>query len=108
MQRVFTYNDLAAFFNSLWGKHAEPRYELLSISLLPDILPGAWRVEYTASYQDGHVVSCNCVVLQLARKDGTQYLNLPEYVNLPIGMASVEDECIEIERTRIAGHERRT
>ena len=98
IERVFTRADIVAFFHTFWGKLIEPHYELRAIALLPEIQPGGWYIDYMVTYHDSnHVIYGNCVILQLARKDGTPYLNLPEYVELPVGLASIAEEDVKIE-----------
>ncbi|HLZ64361.1 MAG TPA: hypothetical protein VKR06_46115 [Ktedonosporobacter sp.] len=86
-QRAFTRADLVEFFNSFWGKQKDPHNEIQSISLLPEIQPGGWEIEYMATWEKGtdyeHTRSYTLTVLQLMRYDGPPYLNLPQKVDLP-------------------------
>ena len=85
--RAFTREDLVAFFDSFWGKQKDPHNEIQSISLLPEIQPGGWEIEYTATWQKGtdyeHMRHYTLTVLQLTCVDGTPYLNLPQKIDLP-------------------------
>ena len=92
LTRVFTATDITAFFNQFWGKMAGPPSNALrSIKLLPELTPPTWHIDYVAVYPE-KVVFCTLTVVQLAREDGTPYLNLPTTLELPEGLPTPQAE----------------
>jgi len=101
-QRAFTRADIVTFFDRYWGKQEEPKSVIQSIHLLPEIPSGGWLIHYVATWQEGkrseHTSYCTLLILQLARPDGSLYLNLPTEVDLPVGLFFPAEEDAEIAR----------
>jgi hypothetical protein len=101
-QRAFTRADLVAFFDRYWGKQENPKNVIQSLHLLPEIPSGGWMIHYVAIWnqetRSESVQYCTLVILQLARPDGSLYLNLPTEVDLPVGLFFPAEEDAEIKR----------
>lgn len=98
IKRAFTYADIEKFHQEHWGKYETPVYTLTSIKLLTEVSPPTWQIEHKGTYSDGDVYNYTLILVQQTNFDGTPWLNLPYWQELPSGLASVEEEDAEMER----------
>ena len=101
-ERAFTHADLAAFFQTSFGNYQDPSYELLKVSLVPEIaVPATWQVDYRATYQGLQHVQprdFSMLIIQKEGYDGKPYLNITIPEEVPSGFSTPQEEDAEMER----------
>jgi hypothetical protein len=99
--RAFTHADLVVFFQTAFGNYQDPTYELLKVSLVPEIaVPVTWQVDYRATYQGlQHAQPRNfsMLIIQKEGYDGKPYLNVTIPEEVPPGFSTPQEEDAEME-----------
>ena len=98
-ERAFTHADLVAFFQTSFGNYQDPTYELLKVSLVPEIaVPVTWQVDYRAIYQGAQPRNFSMLIIQKEGYDGKPYLNITIPEEVPSGFSTPQEEDVEMER----------
>jgi hypothetical protein len=106
-ERHFTYADIEKFFNERSEKlnassDLKVERQIVCISILPELSPPTWIVQYSATYHKGTESEWtdHALLLITEKRDykGDPWLNGPMRHDLPAGFASPAEEDAEIER----------
>ncbi|GHO94799.1 hypothetical protein KSF_048470 [Reticulibacter mediterranei] len=101
-ERAFTHADLVAFFQTSFGTYQDPSYELLKVSLLPEIaVPATWQVDYRAIYPGAQPRHFSTLIIQKEGYDGKPYLNITMPEEVPSGFSMPQEEDAEMERREV-------